>query len=109
MSLSGLMDRRAAITRRTATPDGKGGHTYSTATVTNTPARVRPATAREAIRSDRPETVVSHVLYVGPAVDILPRDRVTIDGTTYEVVGVRPPSKRTHLEVDLVERQRGAV
>lgn len=107
MSIEALLDRSVEIRRPSRIGDGKGGDATTFVAVSTVPGRVRPASAREAFVADRPEAQVSHVAYLPTGSDVRTRDRLDLGGKTYEVVAVRTPSKPSHLEVDLLERQRG--
>ena len=62
----------------------------------------------ELILAQRLETKVTHITYVEPSRDVQRSDRMVIEGVTYDVTAVLPPSKAHHLKVMLERREHGA-
>lgn len=101
-----LLNKSYTVTRQVRAGDGQGGWTVSWAAVGTWPGRMRPATSAERELAAAEQRQISHVLYTRPAADILRGDRVAGDGATWEVQGVREPSRADHhLEIDCLERQ----
>lgn len=63
----------------------------------------------ELILAARLETKVTHITYVKPEIEIQRGDRLLIEGVTYDVTAVLPPSKRHHIKIMLEKRQYGAI
>lgn len=77
------------LTREQDIPDGSGGTTHTTTTTTNIPARLDTAptgTAREVEENGRTVAVQEWVVVLPYSIDVQPRDRITINGLTLEVV-----------------------
>lgn len=70
--------------------------------LTSQPCRLQAQTAREVI-ADKEVVLADYKLFL-PTVSITERDRVTMNGITYEVLAVKPiqnGSSEHHLECDL--------
>lgn len=62
----------------------------------------------EMILAQRLETKVSHITYCEPFRDVRRSDRLEIEGITYDVTAVLPPSKLHHLKIMLDKREHGS-
>lgn len=101
-----LLNKTYTVARQARASDGQGGWTVSFAAVGSFKGRMRPATGVERELAAAEQRQISHVLYVRPTADIQRGDQVTGDGATWEVLGVREPSRADHhLEIDCLERQ----
>jgi SPP1 family predicted phage head-tail adaptor len=101
-----LLNHEASIARRRRSPDGQGGWAIDYAPHATARGRIRPAGSAEREAAQAEQREISHVLYVLADVDIARGDRVTVDGLTVDVVGVREPSKAGEFyQVDCLEKQ----
>ena len=102
-----LFNREFTQTRPARVTDGQGGWTVSYGAVGTTKGRLRPASAEERTVAAQEQRRLSHVFYCDANEDIQRGDRLTEDGITVEVLGIREPSRaRHHLECDCWETQR---
>lgn len=89
-----LFNLRATITRPTNSVDAGGAPTRTFAThLSNVACRVRTYGGGEGVRYGRENNRYSHAVYVGPGLDIVETDRVTVDGLTLDVQAVMNPDR----------------
>ena len=102
-----LLNRAYAITRRRRTPDAQGGWVIDYIPAGIIQGRLRPASSAERIAALQEQRTITHVFYCLAGSDIGRGDRVTGDGVTVDVEGVREPSRADHhLEIDCTETQQ---
>jgi len=93
-TLEASLPETAQILRRTLAPDGALGFTESWTVVAAVPCRIAPASAEDAERAgvSRTGAAVAWVLTVPAWTDVLPADRITAGGRTFEVATVLGPN-----------------
>jgi len=108
MSLSGLLKDTGTIKRVGRTATGQGGFAEALADVeTNIPCRVHAASSADRQIAVKDNRAVTHASYWNAGIDVKRKDTVVINGTTFSVVALLPPSKAHHLKVLLEEIQEG--
>lgn len=101
-----LLNNTFTVERRRRSPDGQGGWSIDYVAIGTVEGRLRPATSRERETAALEERQITHVFYVVAGTDVVRGDRVTGDGVSVEVEGIREPSRADeHLEIDCNERQ----
>ena len=111
--LTSLLNATASVETVSRASDGQGGWTVSYAAAGTVACQLSPATGREAVVADQEEQQITHVLYTATLTTstgaTLARGcRVTVDGITVEVLGVKEPrTADQHYEIVCLERQGG--
>lgn len=105
---SHLLNGSGTILRNAGTRDGAFvPENYQPIATGHAMRRPWPASHNEMLLGERLEVKVTHVTYVHPTTNIKKLDRIVLEGETYEVVAVLPPSLAHHIKVMLEKRQRG--
>jgi len=96
-----LLNNLFTVERRTRASDGQGGWTIGYAALDALLGRMRPASSSEREQALQQQRELTHVLYCDAIADVARGDRVTGDGATWDVLGVREPSRADHhYEID---------
>ena len=94
-----LLNRTATLRRATRVSDGKGGWRTSPVPwplIATIPFRVQAASGNERYIAAQQQTKVSHIGYADPGTLFVRDDQIEIDGVTYRVTGLLPPSVPGH-------------
>lgn len=104
----GNLDQRITLQALTRSADGIGGYTSAWANIAPNPtvwANVRPASAREALASDRVGASGLYIFAIRNRTDLNEADRIVWGGETYNIRSVRRRGGRgMYLEI---EAERG--
>lgn len=85
-----LLKQRVTISRPTIEPDAVGGQSRTYATLyEDLPASVQPVTTQWLALYGSKDIKISHLIFVADPVSLLADDRITYDGRTFVVTGVR--------------------
>jgi SPP1 family predicted phage head-tail adaptor len=96
-----LLNNTFSVSRPTRVSDGQGGWALVPVAMGDVEGRMRPASGAEIEVAALQQREITHVLYVVAADDVRRGDQVTGDGATWDVLGVREPSRADHhLEID---------
>lgn len=90
----GPMRHRVAIQRRTVAQNSYGEAVPTWSTLATRWGRLEPLTGREAWQAQQARPDVTHRLTLRYYAGLLHRDRVQIDGATYQVESVTNPDGR---------------
>lgn len=84
------MPETVTVRRKTDTQDPTGGTTTTWADTVTVSGRIDPAggTPEERVIADRIQATTPYTVTVPHGTDVFATDQLTIDGETYEVVGV---------------------
>jgi SPP1 family predicted phage head-tail adaptor len=104
---AGQLDRRISILRATVAADGFNEQIQTWEEIATVWAHAAPVMDAEKQRAG--ETLASKsyrftIRYSSDVADIDPRDRVTFDGRTYDVQGVKEIGRREGLEITATAR-----
>jgi hypothetical protein len=96
MSFQSLLYQRASILRNTAS--GKDTHGAPnetwTAVYTSVPCRLANSRGKEVLVKDQ-NVIEDNVLFMGASADVTERDKILLDGVTYEILFVDAPRNAT--------------
>lgn len=90
----GSLRKRLAFQTRTRTEDGSGGFSASWATSMTLWGSVEPKSARERFFADKTEHNITHKITVRARTDITSEMRITWNGRTFQIRGVRTLEER---------------
>lgn len=105
MTARALLRGRCAISRYTPASDAAGGEVWTWRTVADeVPCHVDyPAGNERDSNGDVARAVARRVVFVPSTVDVTGRDRIAVDGTTFEVTHVAARTRSKVLEVNVSE------
>lgn len=106
-----LLNNTFAVARPTRVSDGLGGWSIVLVDIGDVDGRMRPASSAEIEVAALQQREITHVFYVVATDDLRRGDQVSGDGATWDVLGVREPSRADHhLEIDCRQMlQEGAL
>jgi len=98
VSIQTLYNKSATISRRTLAATSYGAAQKPTWSnhLTTVACAVQPLTAREMEAFGKLTGEVTHRMFTAAGQDILPRDRVVVGSTTYEIEGSVDAAGRSH-------------
>ena len=110
MSLNRMLNTTANLYRASVTRGDAGGIVRSFSLQTTAfPCRISSTSPAERIAGDTQFAEASGVVYVASTEDVARGDEIRDGSTTYEVLGVRDPSKpNSHREVIVRREQHGS-
>lgn len=106
-----LLNNIFTVERRARVPDSQGGwqisyQSLAPQSLAPITGRLRPASSAEIIAAQQEQRKITHIFYCVEGEDIARGDRITGDGVTVDIQGVREPSRMDHhLEIDALEVQ----
>jgi SPP1 family predicted phage head-tail adaptor len=104
---AGRLDRRITIERATTTADAFNEGVETWETLVTVWARAEPISDGEKLRAGETLAHKSYrfqIRYSSLVADVDPRDRLTFDGRTFDIAGVKEIGRREGLEITATAR-----
>ena len=109
MPISDRFNSTAAVNRKSRSTDGRGGNTYTYATVySSLSCRVSMKSSSERFLGDKIDSNASHVIFIASGSTIKLSDQFVVGSDTYTINGINKPSRGAHIELDAELINKGA-